>query len=43
MQIIELWLLLTNKSSLKSVGEELLDWDADSFESFGNSGLIQTL
>lgn len=35
-------LLLTSKSSLKLI-EELLDWDADSFESFGNNGLIQTL
>lgn len=43
MQIIELWLSLTNKSSLKLFGEELLDCDADSFESFGNNGLIQTL
>ena len=43
MQIVEFWLSLTNKSSLKLFGEELLDWDADSFESFGNNGLIQTL
>jgi len=43
MEIIELWLSLTNKSSLKLVGEELLDCDADCVESFGNKGLIQTL
>ena len=36
-------LLLTNKSSLKLVGEELLDCAADCFESFGNRALIQTL
>ena len=43
MHIKELRLSLTNKSSLKLVGEELLDCDTASFESFGNNGLIQTL
>ena len=43
MKIIEFWLSLTNKSSLKLVAEELLDCDADCVESFGNKGLIQTL